>query len=61
VSEHRAVYEKLLEDLRKELEENQRDLRKAADHYDELIVERRELMAGIFGIEEELRSGLNDD
>ena len=61
MSERRAVYEKLLEDLRKELEENQRDLRKAADHYDELIVERRELMAGIFGIEEELRSGLNDD
>jgi hypothetical protein len=61
VSERREVYEKLLEYLHKELEENQRDLRKAADHYDELIVERRELMAGIFGIEEELRSGLNDD
>lgn len=51
----KETYEKLLEGLRKELEENQRDLRKTADRYDELIVERRKLMAGLFGIEAELK------
>lgn len=55
------VYAKLKEDLRKELEENQRDLRKTADRYDELIVERRKLLAGLYGIDKELRSGLNDE
>lgn len=49
------AYEKLLEGLRKELEENQRDLRKTADRYDELIVERRKLLAGLYGIEGELK------
>jgi hypothetical protein len=49
------VYAKLKEGIRQELEENQRDLRKAADRYDELIVERRKLMAGLFGIENELK------
>lgn len=51
----KETYEKLLADLRHELEENQRDLRKTADHYDELIVERRRLKAGVFGIEDELK------
>jgi hypothetical protein len=51
----KETYEKLLEGLRKELEENQRDLRKTADRYDELIVERRKLLAGLYGIEDELK------
>jgi hypothetical protein len=49
------VYAKLKEDIRREIEANQRDLRKTADRYDELIVERRKLMAGLFGIENELK------
>jgi hypothetical protein len=53
------VYAKLKEGIRKELEENQRDLRKTADRYDELIVERRKLLAGLYGIEDEL-DRLND-
>jgi hypothetical protein len=48
------TYRKLLEDMRRELDENQRDLRRAADHYDELIVERRKLWAGYYGIKSEL-------
>jgi hypothetical protein len=48
------VYAKLIEDIRRELDDNQRDLRKAADRYDELIVERRKLMAGYYGIKAEL-------
>lgn len=49
------VYAKLKEDIRKELEENQRDLRRTADRYDELIVERRKLLAGLYGIEDEIK------
>jgi hypothetical protein len=48
------TYRKLLEDMRRELDENQRDLRRVADHYDELIVERRKLLAGYYGIKAEL-------
>jgi hypothetical protein len=48
------TYRKLLEDMRRELDENQRDLRRVADHYDELIVERRKLLAGYYGIQAEL-------
>ena len=48
------TYTKLLEDMRRELDENQRDLRRAADHYDELIVERRKLWQGYYGIKAEL-------
>jgi hypothetical protein len=48
------TYRKLLEDMRRELDENQRDLRRVADHYDELIVERRKLLAGYYGIQSEL-------
>jgi hypothetical protein len=48
------TYRKLLENMRRELDENQRDLRRAADHYDELIVERRKLLAGYYGIKAEL-------
>jgi hypothetical protein len=54
------VYAKLKEDIRRQLDENQRDLRRTADRYDELIVERRKLFAGLYGIENELRSGFND-
>jgi hypothetical protein len=48
------VYAKLKEDIRRQLEENQRDLRRVADQYDELIVERRKLWAGYYGIQAEL-------
>jgi hypothetical protein len=48
------TYRKLLEDIRRELDENQRDLRRVADQYDELIVERRKLWAGYYGIKAEL-------
>jgi hypothetical protein len=48
------TYAKLLADLKRELDENQRDLRRTADHYDELIVERRKLLAGYYGIQAEL-------
>jgi hypothetical protein len=48
------TYRKLLEDMRRELDENQRDLRRAADRFDELIVERRKLWAGYYGIKAEL-------
>lgn len=48
------TYAKLLEDIRRELDENERDLRKAADHYDELIVERRKLWNGYYGIKSEI-------
>ncbi|MEH7246500.1 hypothetical protein V7114_06845 [Neobacillus niacini] len=48
------TYRKLLEDMRRDLDENQRDLRRAADHYDKLIVERRKLWAGYYGIKAEL-------
>jgi hypothetical protein len=54
------VYAKLKEDIRRQIDENQRDLRRTADRYDELIVERRKLLAGLYGIENELRSGFND-
>ncbi|MEI2356087.1 hypothetical protein [Mesobacillus zeae] len=40
--------------MRRELDENQRDLRRIVGNYDELIVERRKLWAGIYGIEAEL-------
>jgi hypothetical protein len=53
------VYAKLKEDIRRQLDENQRDLRRTADRYDELIVERRKLLAGLYGIENELMR-LND-
>jgi hypothetical protein len=49
------TYRKLLDDIRRELDENERDLRKAADHYDELIVERRKLWAGYYGIQAEIK------
>jgi hypothetical protein len=49
------VYAKLKEDIRRQLDENQRDLRRTADRYDELIVERRKLLAGLYGIENELK------
>jgi hypothetical protein len=49
------VYAKLKEDIRRQLNENQRDLRRTADRYDELIVERRKLLAGLYGIENELK------
>jgi hypothetical protein len=49
------VYAKLKEDIRRQLDENQRDLRRTADRYDELIVERRKLMAGLYGIENEIK------
>lgn len=55
------MYANLKEDIRRQLDENQRDLRRTADRYDELIVERRKLLAGLYGIENELRSGLRDD
>jgi hypothetical protein len=48
------TYRKLLADIRRELDDNQRDLRRVADHYDELIVERRKLLAGYYGIQAEL-------
>jgi hypothetical protein len=48
------TYRKLLEDIQRELDENQRDLRRVADQYDELIVERRKLWAGYYGIQTEL-------
>jgi hypothetical protein len=48
------TYRKLLEDMRRELDDNQRDLRRAADQYDEIIVERRKLLAGYYGIKAEL-------
>ncbi|WHY01835.1 hypothetical protein [Neobacillus sp. DY30] len=49
------VYAKLKEGIRRQLDENQRDLRRTADKYDELIVERRKLLAGLYGIENELK------
>jgi hypothetical protein len=42
-------------DIRRQLDENQRDLRRTADRYDELIVERRKLLAGLYGIENEIK------
>jgi hypothetical protein len=48
------TFRKLLADIERELDENQRDLRRVADHYDELIIERRKLMAGYYGIQAEL-------
>jgi hypothetical protein len=48
------TYAKLLADIQRELDENQRDLRRVADQYDELIVERRKLLAGYYGIQAEL-------
>jgi hypothetical protein len=48
------TYQKLIADLKRELDDNQRDLRRVADHYDELIVERRKLLAGYYGIQAEL-------
>jgi hypothetical protein len=48
------TYAKLLAGIRRELDENQRDLRRVADQYDELIVERRKLLAGYYGIQAEL-------
>ena len=48
---------KLLEDIRRDLEENDRDLKRAAARYDELIVERRKLWNGYYEIK---GSGLND-
>jgi hypothetical protein len=48
------TYEKLLADLKRELDDNQSDLRRTADRYDELIVERRKLLAGYYGIQSEL-------
>jgi hypothetical protein len=49
------VFAKLREDIRRQIDDNQRDLRRTADKYDELIVERRKLMAGLYGIENELK------
>jgi hypothetical protein len=51
-----GTYAKLLADLKRELDENQRDLRRVADQYDELIVERRKLLAGYYGIQAELNN-----
>jgi hypothetical protein len=48
------TYRKLLADIQRELDENQHDLRRVADHYDELVVERRKLCAGYYGIQSEL-------
>jgi hypothetical protein len=48
------TYAKLLADIQRELDDNQRDLRRIADQYDELIVERRKLLAGYYGIQAEL-------
>jgi hypothetical protein len=48
------TYTKLLADIQRELDDNQRDMRRVADHYDELIVERRKLLAGYYGIQTEL-------
>jgi hypothetical protein len=48
------MYAKLLEGIKRELDDNQRDLRRVADQYDELIVERRKLWAGYYGIQAEL-------
>jgi hypothetical protein len=48
------TYRKLLEDIKRELDDNQRNLRRVADQYDELIVERRKLWAGYYGIQSEL-------
>jgi hypothetical protein len=48
------TYAKLLADIRRELDDNQCDLRRVADQYDELIVERRKLLAGYYGIQSEL-------
>jgi hypothetical protein len=49
------TYAKLLADIQRELDDNQRDLRRVADRYDELIVERRKLLAGLYGIENEIK------
>lgn len=49
------TYTKLLADIQRELDENQRDLRRMADKYEALIIERRKLLAGKFGIEAELK------
>jgi preprotein translocase subunit SecA len=48
------TYRKLLADIQRELDENDSDLRKTADRYDELMVERRKLLKGYYGIKEEL-------
>jgi hypothetical protein len=48
---------KLLEDIRRDLDENERDLKRAAARYDELIVERRQLWKGYYEIK---GSGLDD-
>jgi hypothetical protein len=52
------TYRKLLEDIRRDLEENERDLKRAAARYGELIVERRQLWKGYYEIK---GSGLNDE
>lgn len=54
------TYAKLLAGLRLELAENDRDLRKCAARYDELMVERRKLSMGIYGIQNEMER-LDDD
>ncbi|WP_164745627.1 hypothetical protein [Neobacillus mesonae] len=48
------TYRKLLGDIKRELDENDRDLKRAAQKYDELTVERRKLMKGYHGIISEM-------
>jgi hypothetical protein len=48
---------KLLEDISLDIKENDRDLKRAAARYDELMVERRKLLKGYYEIK---GSGIND-
>ncbi|MFZ7945697.1 hypothetical protein [Neobacillus sp. 19] len=48
------TYRKLLDDIQRELVENERDLKRVAERYDELMVERRKLMKGYHGILDEM-------
>jgi hypothetical protein len=49
---------KLLEDIRRDLEENERDINQAVARYNALVVERRQLWKGYYEVK---GSGLNDD
>jgi hypothetical protein len=50
----RNTYETLLADLRRQLDANERDIRKGAEQLIELMAERQTLKDGINGIQAEL-------
>jgi hypothetical protein len=50
----RSTYETLLADLRRQLADNERDIRKSVDRLVELMTERQTLKDGIDGITKEL-------